>query len=307
MVFLLVITLLGGLTVAQPPKTLQRQSSNPFEENCLFNARVRFVDHFSPALAWDNETKYIPKTDGTEPTSYLFKESFVRSHQISTEIKTALNKAFAKRLDSHNKSYAPLRPLYIEEVASVRKHGRSSVLDEMPRDKLEEMLRLYQSQEELAETELIETLDEILTPEQFGDLAINYMTLDNLHVPLVAHYLNLSKDQLPKVKEACIARQKLGFELSGGFADIPSRNQASLTSARWHELNYRALSYLDATQFLKAARRLLKSWRTTQSFAARLEVLEKDEGLQARTELKVLGDFYREQAKLEGKATSGKQ
>lgn len=287
-----------------------KDDKNPFRKTSSVCSRLDLIDDASPSLSWFTKGKVY--RNGDEFTNTLVKDSFARSYQLDDEQIALLNKLFLERKAKHELNLGELGSIAQSEFRRLLANANPSVkirllpTNDLSIKEISEALIEYEKNEHKAEMELLEQIDEVLLPNQFSGLVRVWISIDKLYVPAVAKYLKLSQEQINRIKSDCMERKKFGFEMEEKYPDIKTRTEQILASITWHELNNRPLSHLTPAQFRIAAPLLVKSWRTGPSFKLKLEQLSGDSSLQGKAELKLLGDLYRQGAKLEAEAISEK-
>ncbi len=271
--------------------------TNPFLEGASLQARVAYIDRNSPSLGWFTTHGVAKKDDGYE--TFSKRESILRILALSKSESDLLDSVFQERISQHNENRHALKvPLLRERDLRLLDNGVKPLSDyasslEINKDALSVILQDYKKNELVAEKILVEKLGEILVPQKLKVLVEQWWSIDLLYVPLVAHYLDLTEEQVNKIELATNDAYKLEQQLLRGVASIEERKKILSSSSQRYESVYDRFSHFTPRQFRIAATGLLSTWKRSPSFSQRLDELSNPSDMRAVAELKILGDLYR--------------
>lgn len=277
---------------------------DPFGSDAYISARISYIDRDSPSLGWHTRSR----DDAVTGESRKIRDSYIRMVNLGPEEVKALDTLFQERLDAHERNRQEISPWYARELdlelvkrGVPQKFASHASLDPPAARDIDAIFKRYAKAELAAERSLVSRLDEVLSPDKFAFFAEEWGSGSLLYIPIFAHFLELTEDQIAKVHKACEDAYRMELQLKHRHrdAELYERYALLLNNQEFQELRLRPYSYLTPKQFRRAAKSTLRPWRTNPQFSERLRALQTDNSVLAISELKVLGDLYKEGARLE--------
>jgi hypothetical protein len=291
------------------------KESDLFGENPSLMERVLLVDFCSKSLQWDGSSIATLDSSGKSiPTRVeVLLEKLLRQDQTQKSEVEQLRKT---RRSEHEQNMMPILEFIEHEAAwaskaqGTRLSSRSIKLLEKPLPTQKDQVKLveiYQKKELEAEQRFVDGLAVVFDPMQFQILHEKLVKDPYfLYCPLTAKFLNISSDQLERVKADCL----YAFKKSNDFdkkrtsmKDLKDDQYPDDVVSDFMDSALYAYRSLTPAQFRQIIPQMQPRWREPGiTFQKRLNVLEKSSRNTERFELAILGDLYREGVKWETKS-----